>query len=184
MSSHRLSRIVGVLGALMLALVAVTSAQTPQGAAPSGMAELLAEVRGLRADLNQVAGASMRMQVLVARLSLQEQRINTLGRQLADTQAQLDAVTRQRVADENNFNRVDSFLSSNDPSLSAGDRRGFETERSQAKALLSQAQAQEQQLRGSVTDFSNLIATEQSRWTDFNNRLDALEQSLPSGTTR
>jgi hypothetical protein len=81
MGRQRLSRTVGVVGVLLLGVVGVLSAQAGQGAAPSGMAELLAEVRGLRADVNPAAGASMRMQVLVARLSLQ-QRINVVGRQL------------------------------------------------------------------------------------------------------
>src|SRR4029077_13444243 len=47
---------------------------------------LLTEVRALRAELNQAAGASIRTQLLVARLTLQEQRINTISKQLADVQ--------------------------------------------------------------------------------------------------
>ena len=61
-----------------------------------GFADLLAEVRGLRADLNQAAGASMRAQLLVARLSLQEQRITTLGKELTELQAQLQTAVNRR----------------------------------------------------------------------------------------
>jgi hypothetical protein len=46
------------------------------------------------------------------------------------------------------------------------------------KKLLSQRQEREQQLRAKESDVSGLIASEQGRWADFNERLDELEQSL------
>src|SRR5262245_26659226 len=47
--------------------------------------DLLSEIRGLRADLGQQSSATLRTQLLVARLTLQEQRINALGGQLNET---------------------------------------------------------------------------------------------------
>jgi len=55
---------------LIVALVAVASGQAQRRAAT--LDDLTAEVRALHADLIQIANASGRMQVLVARLSLQE----------------------------------------------------------------------------------------------------------------
>jgi hypothetical protein len=59
-----------IAGAGIFALAAGTAGQTVSSNDP-----LLAEVRALRADLNQATGASIRTQLLVARLTLQEQRI-------------------------------------------------------------------------------------------------------------
>src|SRR5918994_1682893 len=81
-------------------IVSVSARQTPAPAAapaPSG-AELLAEMKGLRADLRQLLDASIRAQLLVARLQLQEQRITSLARQLTDVQQQLQNNERARGA--------------------------------------------------------------------------------------
>ena len=42
------------------------------------MEELLAEVRSLRSEIRRASDTSIRAQLLVARLQVQEQRINTL----------------------------------------------------------------------------------------------------------
>jgi chromosome segregation ATPase len=179
MVGQRLSRMVGVVGVLVLAVVGVLSAQALEGT-PSGMAELLTEVRGLRADVNQAAGASMRMQLLVARLSLQEQRINVVGSQLADVNAQLDKAIGERAGEEARVKQLDADFGA----AAGGLTSDAEAMRAQAKSLLSLAQASEQRLRSQAADLASLLATEQNRWTDFNGRLDDLEQSLPSATRR
>jgi septal ring factor EnvC (AmiA/AmiB activator) len=48
------------------------------------------------------------------------------------------------------------------------------------KTEVSRLQAAEQQLRSELASLSNVIGSEQSQWTDFSNRLDDLERSLPS----
>ena len=58
--------------------------------------EVLAELRALRAELIEVAHASLRAQLLVARLALQEQRITTVSKELADVHEKLQANDRQR----------------------------------------------------------------------------------------
>ena len=52
---------------------------------PASMDELVAEVRALRAEIQQMADSSIRAQLLVARLQVQEQRIAGIARQLSDT---------------------------------------------------------------------------------------------------
>src|SRR5687767_3083824 len=79
--------IVGSVAVLLLA--AAVSGQGRQPAAPTD--ELLAEVRALRADINNAARAGMRAQLLGMRLQLQEQRIGGLSRQLTEVQERLRA---------------------------------------------------------------------------------------------
>jgi hypothetical protein len=52
------------------------------------------------------------------------------------------------------------------------------------KASLAQARLTEQQLRGQESELSGVIAGEQSRWSDFNARLDEIERSLPAAKPR
>src|SRR5215203_62578 len=62
-------------------------------------AELLAEVRGLRADLAQSNRASVRAQLLVARVQLQEQRIMYFDRRRAEVAARIaEAAEKSRQA--------------------------------------------------------------------------------------
>ena len=85
-SVHRIA-IVGSIAVLLLA--AAVSGQGRQPATPAD--ELLAEVRALRAEVNNAARAGMRAQLLGMRLQLQEQRIGVVSRQLAEVQERLRA---------------------------------------------------------------------------------------------
>src|ERR687895_113852 len=75
-------------GAMLVAVLSAQSGPVPTAQSNSQDA-LLAEIKALRADLNQRLDASIRAQLLVARLQVQEQRISTLTRQMSDIQQQL-----------------------------------------------------------------------------------------------
>ena len=172
-----------IAGLLVLGLVPGLSGQSGRTAQPPDFADLLAEVKALRADVNQAASASLRAQLLVARLSLQEQRITTLGRQLIDVQAQLMAATRERTELESQVKRFNEAAA--DGSVPAEERKAIEQHARDLKASqLPQRLLAEQQLRTQESDLAGAIAGEQSRWTDFNARLDELERSLPRATPR
>ena len=147
--------------------------QTP----PADTAALLAEVKALRADIGQAAGASMRMQLLIARVSLQEQRIAAVARQLADAQDQLTAAAHQRTEAQARFTDVSGAI---ETMRSQGkDTAEFEGQLGVFKRQLAEATQAEQQTQLHATEMQNLLTDEQGRWTDFNNRLDELERSLP-----
>ena len=166
--------VVGVVAA------AVVSGQNQRG--PATMDDLLAEVRGLRADISNSAAASMRLQSLIALLSLQEQRIDTLGRQATDVNAQLETVTRERINHEDHLKQLESAIA--EGTLPQALRReDAEAEVAGQKRSLSQIRAREAQLRNQAAAVAGLIATEQNRWSDFNGRLDDLERSLESGAS-
>ena len=173
----RLSYTVAAVAVLGVVAAAVVSGQNQRGLAT--MDDLLAELRGLRADINNAAAASMRLQSLIARLSLQEQRINTLGRQVTDVNAQLETVTRERINHEDHLKQFESAIA--DGTLPQALRReDAEAEVASQRRSLSQIRAREAQLRNQAAAVAGLIATEQNRWSDFNGRLDDLERSLES----
>ncbi len=164
------------IACLAAALVAVVSAQAPRGGS-DGLDQLLSEVRALRGELNQVAASSMRMQLLLARLSLQEQRIAVLTQQSAELQQQLATVTRDQSASEEHLARVTQALQ--DTAVPAEERRAAEYEIAALNTRAAERQQQQDRLQNQLDEVSRAVSAERGRWIEFNSRLDELEQSLP-----
>src|SRR5712692_2837612 len=95
------SVVVASVGLALAALVTVGAApQTAQSGDP--MAALLSEVHALRLAMEQSASVAPRVQVTLARLNIEEQRISQLGAQLNLVQRELAdaAAESQKIADE------------------------------------------------------------------------------------
>lgn len=177
MVGRRFSVATAVAGFLVV-VAAIVSAQTERKAAT--LDDLLGEMQGLRADLGRTAHATMRMQLLIARLSLQEQRIAVLANQRADVSARLAAAVRERVEIETRVKNLQNAI----PGASLQQREEIEGALKGESQLLSQRLEAERQLGLQETDLTGMIESERGRWQDFNVRLDELERSLPAGTAR
>jgi chromosome segregation ATPase len=151
-----------VIGATLL------TGQTPAAPRPASMDELVAEVRALRSDIQQLADSSIRAQLLVARLQVQEQRITGIARQLAETEEQIRALEGAR----------NPFLSQM--------LKNFETQTpgnpdepnplAGLKAQLEKFENGDPVLKERQASLSRLLAEEQARWVSFNTQLEELEQ--------
>ena len=159
------------------------AAQPAAQQAPSKdvLPELLAEVKGLRAALEQMASAGPRIQLFAARLQLQETRINNLLRRL-DTvrdriddahgemsrlqaeQAQLEAV----LAEQKSSSKPEEREEANMATMLIG---GVKGKIASAKAIVDRHTVEEAQLAQELTG-------EQGRWIEINQRLDELEKAL------
>jgi len=168
-------RWIAVIGAGIVALSATVPGET-QTAAPSGMDALLAEVRGLRAELHHAAGASIRTQLLVARLSLQEQRINGVAKQLTDVQMQRAAIEGPAAMFDQRFQKLEELVRS--PSTPTQERSNFEQELENMKLARTDMRQRLQRLVNQESAFSTQLAAEQSRWVEFNDRLDQIEREI------
>src|SRR3954470_5530510 len=170
----------GLFAAIVFAGAAGIAAQSTSASksdVSSPQDALLAEVRGLRTDFQQAAKVSVRTQLLVARLQLQEQRITVVGAQLVEVRRRLSANQSAQIPVVNDLNRVEEYLRTK--TFSAEDQKQIEYSVEMNKSKLALARKEEQELRAQETDLANQLATEQSQWVDFNARLDALEQQLP-----
>lgn len=168
--------IMAILGGL-----AALSAQAARPTEPLAVNELLAEVRGLRAEINQAAGSSLRMQLLIARLQLQEQRTFTVAKQLTDVQERLTTARREVTQKATHINQMEEVEKR---VTDAGELRGIRDMIPILKVEIGPYQQREQDLRAQEIDLQNLLTAEQARWADFSDRLDALEQSLSTGSAR
>jgi hypothetical protein len=88
------ARYAALIVAVGVGFTALVSAQMRQG--PASLDDVLVELRGIRADLAETSSASVRAQLLMARLQLQQQRIFGLARQMGDLQNQA-VMLRQRA---------------------------------------------------------------------------------------
>ena len=167
---------IGIAAVATIGLATGLSAKTQlQRQTPATLDDLLSEVKALRADIGQSSAATIKTQLLIARLQVQEQRVNGIAKQIADVEQQLAPIRQSIAMMTPDLKRLDDARRSanNDPDLS--DRI------EQIKTGLDTHQRRERELAGQEANLAQQYALEQSRWSEFNDRLDALERSL---TTR
>lgn len=159
-------------GVLVLAVLA-TTALFAQSASRPAEDPVVAEIRALRADLNQRLEATMRMQLLVARLQLQEHRTSTIIGQLRDVDARLrenETARQQAAAAMKMFgmeNATDEQKKDNPLfGMLAGGAEKFDA---------TEAELKQQQL-----ELTRQLSAEQARWAAFNAQLDQLEGLFPT----
>jgi hypothetical protein len=201
MTTHRYTNVVLTLLAVALVCQAAKALSTPVAAqapassqtsarAPADMnAALLAEVRALRSDVADAARNSLRAQMLVARVQLQEQRLIYLDRRRTEGVAKVADVserTRHLTEQVTSMNTALLRLSDVRPNGTTVPARELAAQRVDLEMSLRAAQAEleamrieEQRIRNEQADVDAALATETNRWTDFNARLDDLERSLP-----
>ena len=164
----------GFLAILTVALASVASGQARAAAPPQE--ELVAELRALRADLNQAFGASIRSQLLVARLQLQEQRVGSAVRQLGEVQERAAGI------ESGLLRRAEQIKGFEQPSsgVSAEQAREMELALPRMRSEMELERRRLAELRAQEASLSGQLSEAQSRWREFNDRLDELERMLPT----
>ena len=138
---------------------------------------LLAEVRGLRAALEQMATAGPRVQLALGRVQLQEQRIANQIRRLDAVRDSLVPAQKGLEPLEREVKDMEDALRRADPDPGEG-RRMAEDNLKEIKAEAARRRADVQRLLSEEAILVQDINAEQARWTDFNQRLEELERLL------
>ena len=149
-----------------------SSVAPPRGAS---LDDVVAEVRALRDDMRRTAETSLRAQLLVARLQVEEQRIDGLAKQLSDTEQQMHALdgARNPWLSEMLKNFQSQPRDPNEPDLFAG-----------LRAQLEKIENGDPVLKERQASLSRMLADEQARWVAFNAQLEALEKSVAAPPKR
>jgi len=174
---------------LVVALVigGFAAAQPPpkQGSSEDIMPALLTEVRGLRAAMEQMASAGARVQLALGRLQLQEHRLNASVKRLDDTRTRLAELQRSLTQQQEELAHSEAMLRGEVPLPTAEQGKGelsprdrVEREIGHFRKAVAQVTSDVQRLTAEEAMLANEVAGEQSRWTDFNQRLEELERSL------
>jgi chromosome segregation ATPase len=154
------------------------SAQAPRASQGQDvLPDLLVEVRGLRAAMEQMASSGPRVQLALGRLQLQEQRVNNLLRRLETARAALAAAQRQ---DEGTRQELASM---EEMSKSAAGPEGIvraqlEEQIAGLKIVAARLATEVQRLQVEESGIVQELATEQGRWSDINQRMEELERAL------
>jgi hypothetical protein len=178
MEAEMANRPVRILAVLALTFAAaVGGSVAAQGTtSPDVLSALLVEVRGLRAAMETMASAGPRIELALGRLQLQEQRVNNLLRRHTEV--------RERVAGaERLAEGIVRDIETSQQALEQGgfdekDRKSIQGHLAHEKHRLTQINADVQRLRAEEIEVSQLVALEQGRWTEINQRLEELERAL------
>ena len=157
------------------ATLAVTAA--PQQSAPVAdpMAALLVEVHALRVAMERSGTVTPRVQLTLARLNMEEQRVAQLAGQLEQVRRELSSASRETARLSESIPEVEKTIE-NAPDERT--RQGLEYELKEVKRRVKDQVRVEQDLRAREGEAAQVLATEQGRWIELNSRLDELERLL------
>lgn len=162
---------------LIVYAVFTASAQTPasSSAQPTTLEVLLNEVRALRLAIERTNQFGPKIQIALARMQFQEQRVRSLTQQVESANREVSSIQMKRgeLAD-----RIK--LSETQPNSIAdpASRKQMEYELAQAKAELERLNAVEQQFRSRESELNVLLQTEQAKWNEINDQLVSFEHAL------
>lgn len=149
---------------------------TAQGQAPpdATMRDLVLEVRALRQAVERTSALSARSQALLGRVQLQENRLAELGRRLDEARERARAATVEETRQTNALAEAARRAQGSSP-----DERGnVEAMLREMRASVKLAQDQAAQLRADEQAVLTALTQEQTRWSDYNARLEAIEQDI------
>lgn len=168
-------RVALVAGAAVCGVSAAIAAQSNRPQNDDVQQQLLAEVRGLRAALEQMATAGPRVQLALGRVQLQEQRIGNQVRRLDTVRSSLASAQNELAVIEARVKAMEQNVRDDPNSRERGEIEGALT---QARPELARVRAQVQSLGNEEALIAQDIAAEQNRWSDFNRLLEELERAL------
>jgi chromosome segregation ATPase len=172
-----------VTGAGWVGRMQGASARPTQPAAQTRdvLPDLLAEVKGLRAALEQMASAGPRIQLFASRLQLQETRINNLLRRLDTVRDRIAEAQREMARLQTEEKLLEAAIAEHKASTKPEEQEaatmatqsieGVRSKIASAKAIIDRHTTEEAQLAQELT-------VEQGRWIEINQRLDELEKAL------
>ena len=166
---------VALLG-VMLAAPLTAAAQAGSQPAPDVLKELLVEVRGLRLAMERAATVGARIQLLVARVQMQEQRIAELSRRAVTVREELSRIDAGVAQQAMMIKQVERSVSSGQHTPE--EQREMESMMEMHKQQIAITDKRRQQLMAEDASLAQQIAADQGRWSDVNGQLDELERSL------
>jgi len=144
-----------------------------QAQAPDVMGELLKEVRGLRIAMERAATVGARIQLLVGRVQIQEQRIAELTRRSAAVREEMSRLDMEIGQATSSVKSLEGAAVKS-PEM----QKEIEGQLESLQAQLAVTEKRRQELAGEDAQISQQMSSDQGRWSDFNNQLDQLERSL------
>ena len=166
--------------AIVIAVVAVCAlpaiAQSGgQGGAPDTLSALLVEVRALRVAMERAASTTPQIQLLAARVSVQNERLARITREADTARQELERDVSESASITTRAGQLEEMLTrEGDPAR----QRDLKSELLAMKAAIDERAAREGRLRAREAELASAVAVEQAQWVEINRRLDELEREL------
>jgi hypothetical protein len=165
----------GVAASVALAGAYTAKAGQQQPGPADTITALLGEVHALRIAMEQSASVQPRVQLTLARLNIEEQRIAQLAGQLERARQELAGNSLRLLQLSNELENAEGRLPT---IIEEKSRRELELVISDLKSQLKTQASSEQASRARENDALQALSTEQARWQDLNSHLDELERLL------
>lgn len=167
-----------VLSRALLAVGATAALSLPlfaQSDRTDTLSTLLSEVRQLRIAMERSASIAPQVQLLGARLTVQNERLSRATSDHQSVQDEIDRLAASVARMSANVQETESAASAaTDPAI----QRQLAMDLRSLKPELESQTAMETRLRAREVDLANAVASEQARWLELNARLDELERAL------
>jgi GTPase involved in cell partitioning and DNA repair len=136
---------------------------------------LLKEVHALRVALEQSNQIGPRIQIVLARIQLQEERVRSATRQVQEARDHLAELQSRRAEVGDRIKQAEvQVAKTTDPNL----RKQMEFDLREQNLGMERMNAMDQQIRIKEAESSSLLATEQGKWNEASDTLKAIERSL------
>jgi septal ring factor EnvC (AmiA/AmiB activator) len=163
---------VALVAILVVALIGgVTGQQQPKPFRAATLDDVLEELRAFRSELRDSSATSLRAQLLLARLQVQEQRVATIWRQLSEVEGKLQVTEKGGPAPEHLLKLMGVEPGTDPPAQLAPVIEMF-------NAQMAAAERANTDLKQRQVELAQLMTNEQSRWTTLNAEIEALEKAL------
>jgi hypothetical protein len=160
----------------LIALAAAASVPVlAQSNAPDTISLLLAEVRQLRLALERTAWATPQIQLLGARLTVQNDRLARVTAEHDSARRELEEVSAgsgELVA------RLQAIELAKREAHQPDVQRQIDQQEAEIKQEIGALSGREQRLRAREAELAAAVGAEQSQWFELNRRLDELERAL------
>ena len=161
-------------GIIVTACVFPLWAQSATGGSDT-LSRLLVEVHALRVAMERSASTSPQVQLLSARLTVQNERVTRATREADAVRVELANLQRDAASFAADAAATEEALThETDPAKV----RTLKQQERAMKTQLDAASAKEAQLRARDVEFANALAAEQIQWVELNRRFDELERQL------
>lgn len=162
-----------LLVALLVSSFAV--AQEPAASQDSTIQALLKEVHALRIALERSNQIGPKIQIALARMQLQEERVRNATRQLQDARDKVADIQTKRTSGAERTKQLETQQAQTvDPSA----RKQMDLDLLEMKAWIDRMGLLEQQARAKEAEANSLLLSEQARWNEANDLLTSIERML------
>jgi len=165
-----------LVGAIIIVTACVFPlwAQSAAGGSDT-LSRLLVEVHALRVAMERSATTSPQVQLLSARLTVQNERLARAAREADAVRVELGKVQLEAASFATDAAAVEEALThETDPAKVLA----LKQQQRATKIHLEDTNAKEAQLRARDVEFANALAAEQIQWAELNRRFDELERQL------